>query len=258
MKTTIIIAYYKRLPFLDLILQSLANQSEQDFEVVIAEDDNDVSTLEFLKKQRTKYSFPIEHVSHENAGFRKNRILNKAILKAKSDYLIFVDGDCVLHKHFVKEHLKNISEKMALFGRRLMLSEKLTNKSLKENTLKHLTFFNFITTKCKILEAGIYLPFISTKKNYGILGCHWSAHKEDLMAINGYDEDYILAGIGEDVDIEWRMKESGIKFKSLKFKAIQYHLNHALNYTSDAENIELLKEKKKLGHIVCLNGISGD
>ena len=101
----------------------------------------------------------------------------------------------------------------------------------------------------------MYLPFISTKKDYGILGCHWSAHKEDLLAINGYDEDYVLAGIGEDVDIEWRMKESGIKFKSLKFKAIQYHLHHALNYTSDAENIALLKEKKKLGHIVCLNGI---
>jgi hypothetical protein len=64
-----------------------------------------------------------------------------------------------------------------------------------------------------------------------------------------------LAGVGEDVDIEWRMKESGIKFKSLKFKAIQYHLNHSLNYTSDAENIDLLIEKKGLGQIICLNGI---
>lgn len=255
MKASIIIAYYKRIPFLDLILQSIALQSEQSFEVIIAEDDNDVATLEFLDGQRKKYNFPIEHVSHENTGFRKNRILNKAIVQAKTDYIIFIDGDCVLHKHFVKETLKNRSEKTALFGRRLMLSEKLTNLSLKENTLKHLSLLNFISTKCKILEAGLYLPFISTKKDYGILGCHWSAYKEDLLAINGYDEDYILAGIGEDVDIEWRMKESGIKFKSLKFKAIQYHLHHALNYTTDAENIEFLKEKKKLGHIFCLNGI---
>jgi glycosyltransferase involved in cell wall biosynthesis len=255
LKTSIIIAYYKRISFLDLILQSIALQSEQSFEVIIAEDDNAYETIDFLNKQREKYNFPIEHVSHDNTGFRKNRILNKAILKAKTDYIIFIDGDCIIHKHFVKENLKNRSEKTALFGRRLMLSEKLTNQSLTENTLKHLSLFNFIATKCKILEAGLYLPFISTKKDYGILGCHWSAHKKDLLAINGYDEDYVLAGVGEDVDIEWRMKESGIKFKSLKFKAIQYHLNHSLNYTSDAENIDLLIEKKGLGQIICLNGI---
>lgn len=256
MKTSLIIAYYKNLAFLDLILQSVALQSEKDFEVIIAEDDNANTTIEFLNNQREKYTFPIEHVSHKNIGFRKNRILNKAIVKAKTDYIIFIDGDCVLHKHFIKETLNNVTEKTALFGRRLMLSKKLTEKALTKNTIKHFTFLNFIITQCKIIESGIYLPFISTKKDYGILGCHWSAHKKDLLAINGYDENYVLAGIGEDVDIEWRMKESGIKFKSLKFKAIQYHLHHALNYTSDTSNIAFLKEKKKLGQIVCLNGIN--
>jgi glycosyltransferase involved in cell wall biosynthesis len=164
LKTSIIIAYYKRISFLDLILQSIALQSEQSFEVIIAEDDNAYETIDFLNKQREKYNFPIEHVSHDNTGFRKNRILNKAILKAKTDYIIFIDGDCIIHKHFVKENLKNRSEKTALFGRRLMLSEKLTNQSLTENTLKHLSLFNFIATKCKILEAGLYLPLFLQKK----------------------------------------------------------------------------------------------
>tara|TARA_B110000914_G_C15426034_1_gene428985 strand:- start:336 stop:761 length:426 start_codon:yes stop_codon:yes gene_type:complete len=140
--------------------------------------------------------------------------------------------------------LKNVTEKIALFGRRLMLGEKLTKRVLAENTLKHFNLFNFVTTKCKIVETVLYLPFISTKRDYGILGCHWSAHKQDLLAINGFDEDYKTYGVGEGVGVEWRMKESGIKFKSLKFKAIQYHLYHPLNSTGDAFNIEVLKEKR--------------
>ncbi len=63
----------------------MALESEKDFEVIIAEDNNADETIEFLKNQREKYTFPIEHVSHENTGFRKNSILNKAILKAKTD-----------------------------------------------------------------------------------------------------------------------------------------------------------------------------
>ena len=37
----------------------------------------------------------IEHVWHEDRGFRKCEILNRAILAASADYLIFTDGDTI-------------------------------------------------------------------------------------------------------------------------------------------------------------------
>jgi len=255
MKATLIIAYYKNLAFLDLILQSLGFQSEKDFEVIIAEDDNVSATKEFLNTQRKKYSFAIHHISQDNNGFRKNKILNLAIQLSESNYLIFIDGDCVLHQHFIKEHLLNASHQHALIGRRLMLSKSLTHKALKENRTTLFSLQNFIFYKCKLIENGLYLPFIKTKKNKGIIGCNWSAYKKNILAVNGFDEDYIQAGVGEDVDIEWRLRENGLHFKSIKFKAIQYHLHHKLNYTSDAFNIDLLKKKQKLGNIFCVNGI---
>ena len=256
MKATLIIAYYKNLPFLDLILQSLALQSEKDFDVIIAEDDNDSSTIDFLDSQREKYAFLINHISQENIGFRKNRILNLAIQLADTKYLIFIDGDCVVHKHFINQHIINAKENYCLIGRRLMLSKSFTEKALTKNTIKHFNLLNFITHKCKLIENSLYLPFLNAQRKNGIMGCNWSVAKKHFFDVNGFDEDYIEAGIGEDVDIEWRLRESGVQFKSVKFKAIQYHLHHKLNYTSDAFNIQVLKDKQKLGNIVCLNGIT--
>ncbi len=257
MKASLIIAYYKNIPFLDLILQSLHYQTEKDFEVLIAEDDNDISTLNFLEKQSIKYSFTIKHLSQKNKGFRKNKILNEAIRNSKSKYLIFIDGDCVLHKKFIEEHLKNAENNFGLIGRRLMLSKKLTKKAIKKNDFHEFTFYNFIKYKCKKLECALYFPLLSSKRNTGIWGCNWSIYKKSLEKVNGFDEDYTKAGVGEDVDIEWRLKESHIQFKSVKFKAVQYHLHHASNYSNEDVNFNfaLLEKKKKKGAIFCLNGL---
>lgn len=257
MKASVIVTLYKNLPFLDLILQSLALQTEKNFELIVAEDDNAPETLVFLEKESRKYKFSISHCSQENDGFRKNKILNQAVLKAKADYLILIDGDCVLHPKFIAEHLKAAKPKQTIIGRRLMLSESLTNLALKENSIAKFTLFNFIRFGCKKLECALYLPFLNSKRTDGIWGCNWSVNKAQILAINGFDEDYVKAGVGEDTDVEWRLRESGSSFSAVKFKAVQYHLYHKANY-SDIEvnhNFNILKNKKKENHIVCRNGL---
>lgn len=258
MKTSVIITLYKNLPFIDLILQSLALQTEKSFEVIIAEDDNAAETLPFLEQQREKYRFTILHCSQENLGFRKNAILNKAILKANAEYLILIDGDTVLHPNFIEEHLKASKPNQTIIGRRLMLSESLTNLALAKNDISVFTWVNFVFYGCQKLECALYLPFLNSERKEGIWGCNWSVNKNQLLAINGFDEDYTKAGVGEDTDIEWRLRESGSSFKSVKFKAVQYHLHHKVHY-SNLEvdfNLEILKRKKEENNIICINGIN--
>jgi glycosyltransferase involved in cell wall biosynthesis len=254
---SIIIAVYKNIPALDLIFKSLARQSFQDFEVIVAEDNNALDMAIFIKNAAGKHLFPIKHGSQPDLGFRKNKALNQAIRLSASDYLVFIDGDCVLHPQFLKQHYEHRAQGFALFGRRVMLSKSLTESLYAAQDLKLLSIFNLIINHCKRIDCAFYLPFKSPtiQSKTGIWGCNWSIHKSALTAINGYDEDYIKAGIGEDTDLEWRLFATGIQLKRVKHLAIQYHLYHVENYASTLENQQLLANKKAMGAVICVHGL---
>lgn len=258
MKISVIIAYYKNLPALSLILQGLEKQSVKDFEVIVAEDDNEKETVKFITNQIENTSFKIKHIQQkEDDGFRKNEILNKAIKNSDGEFIVFIDGDVIPHKHFIKEYSKSIEDGVALFGRRVMLSENLTNDILDSQNLNLLGFTNLVCSKSKRIKYSLYLPFIKSFRETGIWGCNWGILKQNLIEINGFDEDYIKAGVGEDVDIEWRLKQNGIKLLSIRFGAIVYHLHHKVNYSGEdvKNNFNLFDKKKNDKHIYCVNGL---
>lgn len=257
-KLSLIIAVYKNIAALDLILRGLQNQSFIDFEVIVAEDNADTAMSNFLQKAAKQYFYPIKHISQPDIGFQKDKALNKAVAKAVADYVVFIDGDCIPHRHFLKAHFDNKVENCALFGRRVMLSEKFTQKILQSKALYAINIFNLITTGCQRLDCAVYLPFLSNfiETNSGIWGCNWSIHKKHLIDVNGFDEDFIRPGYGEDTDIEWRLLKTGIKLLKIKHKAIQYHLHHKENYTDTLENEKLMLKKQAAGNFFCENGLS--
>ena len=257
---SLIISFYKRLDFLELILQSVEKQSHKDFEVIIAEDNNDRQTAEFIEKARRVYDYDIQHRTQEDVGFRKTRILNKAVIAAKGEKLVFIDGDCVLHKHFLKEYNKAITDTHFCYGRRVFCSNKHTDMLLKSRSLKKCNILMIFLYGGRCIQEGLYLPFkINISKQYRrILGCNWGILKENILKVNGFDEDYNRAGVGEDFDIDWRLKKQGLKVLSMKGKAVVFHLHHESNYSqSDTEYVEkLMAEKKITGNSFCLNGIN--
>jgi glycosyltransferase involved in cell wall biosynthesis len=254
---SIIIAVYKNIPALDLIFKRLARQHFQNFEAIVAEDNNALDMAIFVKNAAGKHLFPIKHVSQPDIGFRKNKALNQAIRISTSEYLVFIDGDCVLHPQFLNQHYVHRAIGFALFGRRVMLSKPLTESLYETQNLNTLSIFNLIINRCKRIDCAFYLPFTAPKiqAETGIWGCNWSIHKSALIAINGYDEDYVKAGIGEDTDLEWRLFATGIQLKRIKHLAIQYHLYHVENYASTLENEALLATKKAMGQVICTHGL---
>ena len=258
MKVSLIIAYYKNINSLNLILESLKLQSNLNFEVIIAEDDNDVATKNYVKEKSLTLPYTLMHVCQlEDKGFRKNQMLNEAISVSNGELIVFIDGDCIPHKHFIKEYLNNASEKKILFGRRVMLSKIVSDNLLNTINFKHLSFINLIKSKSKHIEEALYIPFGFALKKKALCGCNWGILKKHLVEVNGFDEDYQRAGVGEDVDIEWRLLQNGLTLKSLKFKAIVYHLYHVRTYSEDGvqNNYKMLKEKKDRNNIYCLNGL---
>jgi len=244
---SLIIAYYKNLPALELIFNALCVQSNTNFEVIVAEDAQDNETVDFISKWQAKKMFIIKHVSQADQGFRKTKILNAAVKVSSQDYLIFLDGDCIPHRHFIEAHTKAQVKGYALFGRRVMLSKNKTAELLSERKLALPNFIELKLAKAKKTKYSFYLPFIKQERDEGIWGCNWSISKSELLAIDGFDENYVHAGIGEDVDIEWRLKQNGIKLLSIRFGAIVYHLHHKENYDELAvkKGYAILSAKKK-------------
>ena len=204
------------------------------------------------------YSPPLGLEQLGDAGFRKAMILNKAIAMSKGEYLVFLDGDCIPHRQWLKEYARAAEEGSAFFGRRVMVSQRLTKKLLTSGDKRLLSFYSHLRHGSERKEDGIYLPFFrKSSKNNGIWGCNWGILKKHIIEVNGYDEDYISAGVGEDVDIEWRLKAKGINLQSMKHRAIVYHLYHAAHYsTADLEgNYALVKAKETAGLIYCIRGL---
>jgi len=255
---SVIVSYYKQPDNLKLILKALAYQIDKDFEIIVAEDDNIAETKDIINSFKETFQLKIIHVWQEDKGFRKNKILNKAVTEAGSDFLVFIDGDCIPEKHFTKQYKKNASENSFLIGRRVWLSEKNSKKLKQTVHLKYLNLVYLVFSGSSRIEEAVFLPFLKKRvSKRGLCGCNWAVFRKDLLKINGFDETYIAAGVGEDVDIEWRLMQNNMKRLSVRNKAIVYHLYHKKIYSEEKvkENYKIFYEKQKQNLLFCKNGI---
>jgi glycosyltransferase involved in cell wall biosynthesis len=236
---SLIIAVYDRFRFLGLVFAGLERQTLPGFEIVVADDG---SPAEFADRTASLIrSSPLDarYVRHEDRGWRKNEILNRAIERSSSDYLIFIDGDCVPHRCFVEEHVRNRYPRIALTGRRVNLSQSMTARLTTERvrrgdlegSLLPAMIWDSMLGHASHVENALYLGgrlgrLLAAGRHKGLLGSNFSIHRSELIAINGFDERYHGPGIGEDTDVEYRLGLTGIGVRYLKHRAIQYHLYH--------------------------------
>lgn len=101
-KATVIAAFYNKIDYLKLVLAGFERQTTKEFELIIADDGSAENVVLEINKLKSHYTFPIKHIWQEDKGFRKNKILNKAITESETDYLIFIDADCIPHRGFVQ------------------------------------------------------------------------------------------------------------------------------------------------------------
>src|SRR5690242_7243799 len=116
MKVSVIISTYNAPEWLETVLWGYECQTNKNFEVVIADDGSGESTRQLIERMQKESSLSIIHVWHEDRGFQKSQILNKAIKASTTDYLIFSDGDCIPRKDFVEVHINHLKDGYFLSG----------------------------------------------------------------------------------------------------------------------------------------------
>lgn len=273
MKISVIVPTYNRPQALKLCLMSLSLQSVLPDEVVIADDGSSEETARMVRFLSDSFgkTFHVKHVWHEDMGFRKPRILNEAVRQSSGDYLIFIDGDCMAHRDFIKAHQDNSRFDAILSGRRVEIGEALTKKILDKGTVVNsLTDIRLILDgvrgRSRRIEEGVPLRSSWLRRLFhrdkitddGVWGCNFSLHKDLFYEINGCDEDFLDGSI-EDNDLGIRVLNRGGKVVSLRGLAIIFHLWHksTWGFSNDKylHNLAILKRRIANRETACRNGI---
>tara|TARA_B110000967_G_C18857217_1_gene547938 strand:- start:1100 stop:1900 length:801 start_codon:yes stop_codon:yes gene_type:complete len=229
MNCTLIICTYNWPEALNLVLSSVVKQSIMPNEIIIADDGSTQSTAKVLEKLSSQISVPVIHSWQEDLGCRISHSRNRAIAKSNFEYIIMIDGDTVLHQDFIKDHINFAKQGVYLQGSRALLQEKFTKNVFKENLFIKPSYFSSHTkNKLNLIRLpyiSLLISFFKNKNINRIRGCNFSIYKQDILKVNGFNEEMITWG-REDSEFVQRLFNSGIYKQHLKFSGIQYHLFH--------------------------------
>lgn len=267
MKISVIITTYNAEEWLRKVLIGFSVQSEDDIEIVIADDGSTSKTKELVASFSSKFKHPIVHVWQEDDGFQKSKILNKAILAAQSDYLLFTDGDCIPRKDFIRTHLTHKEEGYFLSGGYFKLPMSISTLIEEHDIVLQNCFdiswlrtkglqFNFKLTK--LTKNRFFAAFMNwltpTKRSWN--GHNSSGFKKDILAVNGFNEVMKYGGL--DRELGERMFNNGMLSKQIRYSAICLHLDHKRSYATQesiAKNKAIRKFNKKNKITSIPNGI---
>ena len=130
---SVIVTTYNREDALDAVLRSLERQSDPAFEVIVADDGSGAATAALINRWKATSGHNLQHVWHNDQGFRAAEIRNRAVLAAHGTYCIFLDGDCIVRPDFIATHRGLAESGWFVTGNRVLLSQELTAKVLREN-----------------------------------------------------------------------------------------------------------------------------
>ena len=251
MKVSLIVLTYNAPDFLDLVIRSVAEQTQLPDEIIVTDDGSTNETKELVDRLSQELSLTVRFLWQKDDGFRASRARNKAAEVAKGDYLIFIDGDCVLPRYFIQSHMVLSEQGMFVTGNRVLLTKKGTEKTLqKKMSLPKLSFLAWGMWRV-LGYVNRISPLLLRIKSFprnrkgnkweGAKSCNLSLHKVDFVAVNGFDEAFQGWGY-EDADLSARLIGNGCLRKDGRYFSPVIHLWHQENNRDlEEDNIERLQ-----------------
>jgi glycosyltransferase involved in cell wall biosynthesis len=248
----VIVTTYNRPDALEAVLEGYFEQDRLDFELLVADDGSRPDTSALVAQHAARAPFPLQHVWQEDQGFRAGAARNRALARTRAGYVIFTDGDCVPSRFFVSQHLALAQPGFFLAGSRILLSEAYTARVLAEGLRVHrhsrldwlAAWLRGDVNRALPLFAAPDGAFrrLQPLKWEGVKTCNFSAWRQDIVRVNGFDERYSGWGL-EDSDLVIRLLHAGVRHKSARLATPVFHLWHRENERSQlAENQRRLDE----------------
>jgi glycosyltransferase involved in cell wall biosynthesis len=235
---SVIVTTYNREDALDAVLRALSRQSDQNFEIVIADDGSRADTARMIESWISQLSVPLKYVRHEHRGFRGGEIRNRGIRASAGALCIFLDGDCLPRADFIAMHRRLYEPGWFVAGNRILLSRELTEAVLTQGLPAET--WNFAALVRGRLTGGVnrLMPAVRLllgplRKVYGrdwegAKTCNLAVARNDLDRVDGFDNAYAGWGL-EDSDLVVRLLHAGVRRKDGRFATGVLHLWHPQN-----------------------------
>jgi glycosyltransferase involved in cell wall biosynthesis len=228
-RLALVVSTYERPDALAAVLDSVSRQRAAPDEIVIADDGSGAATTELIQSFRRRSAVPVRVVSQPHEGFRLTRLRNLAIAASTADYLVFIDGDMLLHQGFVADHRRQARHGLFTQGVRVRADAALTARLIADPAMelspgsRGLGFLR----RAYLLRSRRLAALTRRLANHviAIKGCNQGFWRDDLVRVNGFNED--IQGWGpEDKELCARLANAGIERQSLMFGGIAVHLHH--------------------------------
>jgi glycosyltransferase involved in cell wall biosynthesis len=256
---SVIVATYNRPDALDAVLRSLSRQTDQNFEVLVADDGSKPDTAAVVERWQSRFPRRLTHVWQPDQGFRLAEIRNRAILAASGDYCIFLDGDCIVRPNFVAAHRALAQRGRFVTGNRLLMAKALSGRILTEKLEPETWTFGKWRQMRRARQINRLAPLFSLPlgpiRNLqrmdwrGAQGCNLGIWRSDLVTVDGFEGGFSSWG-REDSDILIRLMHAGVHRKDGRMATGVLHLWHP-----EADRSRLQENERRLAEVLSSNRI---
>ena len=249
-KISVVVTTYNSPVFLEMVLRSLAHQrlsSGTTYEVIVADDGSGRETGAVIHRMRDEMPVPLLHAWQPDAGFRVAQARNMALLQATGEYLVFIDGDCLVLPDFIAAHARLAERGWFVAGTRCFIKKRQTAAMLAKpanwSRPRRLSwFFRALCTAANRPFQLLSLP--GNWHRYGrpdcwqkVQTCNLGVWRNDIDQIDGFDSAYQGHGL-EDSDFAVRLLRAGVRRKSGRFAAVVLHLWHPRQGATASPNLQ--------------------
>jgi glycosyltransferase involved in cell wall biosynthesis len=265
MLVSVIVTTYNRPDALGAVLNGLAAQTDRAFEIIVADDGSRDDTRALVEERARGFPVALSHVWQEDKGFRAGAARNRAAERARGEYLIFLDGDCVPRPDFIARHRALAERGWMVAGNRILLSEQFTRRALREALPLHAWTDADWRAARRQSDINRTLPLarlalgplrkVGSHRWQRVRTCNLGVWSADFQRVRGFDESFEGWGF-EDSDLAVRLLNAGVRRKEGAFATGVLHLWHPENdRRHEGSNWDLLQQRIRSRETLPVQGL---